>query len=213
MEKRIIYGLICILIFFNIVQYKQKKKFINQSNQTVLQLSDSVKYYKNNIGTYSASVLALNLEQNQLREIILNQNKELESLSKNYKNLKSITQFKSQIVFDTIIIPFDISHFDSIPKFEYTGNKIDKWFCFDFKINNDSLVLSSFKTWTDAYIISGIKQDWLLGRKSLTTDITFTNPHIVATDLKSIEVTIKDKWYEKWYFWLAAGITSGILIK
>jgi hypothetical protein len=52
-----------------------------------------------------------------------------------------------------------------------------------------------------------------LGKESLITDVTNTNPHITVSKLKSLEVVVPSPWYKKWYVWLGAGLIGGMVAR
>lgn len=181
-----------------------------QSN--ISTLSDSVVYYKNQLGSQTASIKTLQLNQQGFKDIILKKDKELMALAKKFRQINAIVKYKTVLQTDTIFIPFSKS-LDSLPRFERSGTKSSPLYSLSYKINNDSLTLSSFSTYTNTHIITGVKQKWLLGKQIVTTDITNSNPYITATNITSAQITITQPWYKRWYVWLAAGISGGLLIK
>lgn len=188
----------------------RKNKNINKTNLTAL--SDSVIYYKNRLGSQTASIQTLQLEQQEFKDALLKKDKKLTALAKEFKQVNSVIKYKTVLRADTIFIPFSKT-LNSLPHFERIGQKSSPWYSLNYKVNNDSLVLYSFKTWTETSIITGIKQNWLLGKQVVTTDITNSNPYITTSNITSSQIIIIQPWYKKWYVWLAAGLTGGLLLK
>ena len=81
-----------------------------------------------------------------------------------------------------------------------------------YRVTNDSLIIHPFSTWTETTVISGFKRKWFLGRQTLVTDVTNTNPYIEVTAIKAAYVIVPEPWYKKWYVWLAAGFVTGIAV-
>lgn len=206
------YCLIIPLIVLLIYQCESNKQIQNISEVNTIALSDTVTYFKNQLGSRTASIKTLRLEQEQFNNLLLQKDKELASLAKEFKTLQSVEKYKSVMQIDTIHIPFDRS-LDSLPRFELSGSKYGKWYSLKYKVNNDSLVLSSFKAFTETAVLTGVKKKWFLGKDVITTDITNSNPYIKVTDITSAQIIITQPWYKKWYVWLAAGLTGGLLLK
>jgi hypothetical protein len=207
---------ICLLIIALIFQCRKASEAGEISRQNTHALTDTIIYFKNGFNTETASVKTLQLEKNQLKKLVIDKDASLKQLTAEFSKVKSVTKFNSAVNFDTIGVKFDapiIGMADTIPALEKEGLAQGKWFSMGYKITNDSLIIAPFSTWTETTVITGFKRKWLLGRQTLTTDITTTNPHITISAIKSAEVIVPEPWYKKWYLWLAAGIAGGMLLK
>ena len=213
MVKRLIPYCICLVLLVIIVFQCEsgfRKKDIYNTN--LIALADTVSYYKNVLGNQTATIKTLELQKEELDKIIIKKDKQLKVLTAEFSSVNSVIKYSTQTKIDTIVTVFK-NPVDSIPRFSITGDRFDKWFSFKYKVTNDSLILSSFITHTDAAIITGYKRKWFLGKETLTTDITFSNPYIEVNQLSSAQVSIRQPLYKKWYVWLGMGIVGGLLIK
>lgn len=213
MVKRLIPSCICLVLLVIIVFQCEsgfRKKDIYNTN--LIAFADTVSYYKNVLGNQTATIKTLALQKEQLDKIIIKKDKQLKVLTAEFSSVNSVIKYSTQTKIDTIVTVFK-NPVDSIPRFCITGDRFDKWFSFKYKVTNDSLILSSFITHTDAAIITGYKRKWFLGKETLTTDITFSNPYIEVNQLSSAQVSIRQPLYKKWYIWLGMGIVGGLLIK
>lgn len=179
-------------------------------------LTDSVKHYKNALGTVTASKKTLQFDNSQLQKIVLDKDKELQALSKEFAKVKSLVKFESRIEFEPIAINFDIPvdlSADSTGRFERSGAVFSDWYSLGYQVNNKGLTIEPFTTWTETTVITGFKKKWLLGKTYVATEITNSNPHIEINEIIAAEVVVPVPWYQKWYVWLGAGIAGGLLIK
>lgn len=206
------YALSILLILLLTVQCNHNSR--NKSNylSNLDALTDTVKYYKNKTGTQTATIKTLRLKNNELNDYIINKDEELKAVTKEFSSVQSVVKYTTVTKFDTIYIPLE-KPIITENRFKVSGEKKNKWFSLNYTITNDSLTISPFLTYTDAYIVTGIKRRWFLGKETITTDVTFTNPNITVTNLKSVTVTVNNPWYKKWYVWLAAGVTGGLMLK
>lgn len=204
--------IICSLLLCIVSQCQRfnTKEQLNYKN--LIALSDTLLFYKNRLGTQTASIQTLQLEQKQMENALIKKDKDLAVLAKEFNQIKSVTKYKTITRFDTILIPFD-DPLDSLPRFERFGNHTNQWYSLSYKVTNDSLTISDFTANTETTIITGLKRKWFLGEQTLITDITNSNPYITVSGLKSAEVVIHRPWYDKWYIWLASGLTAGFILK
>jgi hypothetical protein len=189
----------------------------NRANANNAAFTDTISYYKNSLGTTTASVKTLKLEKNQLASAILDKDAKLQKLVQDFVKLKSVAAFKSTVQFDTINAAFDNPILsdanDTLTRFERSGIAAGAWFRLGYRVNNDSLIISPFTTWTETTVITGFKKTWLLGKQTAVTDIINTNPHIDITSIRAAQVVVPEPWYKKWYVWLAAGVAGGLLVR
>ncbi|MFL9836939.1 DUF6549 family protein [Flavobacterium sp. ST-75] len=206
------YVISLLLLILLTVQCNKNNRHKNTYLSNLDALTDTVKYYKNKTGTQTATIKTLQLKNNELNDYIINKDEELKAVTGEFSSLQSVVKYTTLTKFDTIYIPLE-KPIITEKRFEVSGEKKSKWFSLNYTITNDSLTIAPLLTYTDASVVTGIKRKWFLGKETLTTDVTFTNPNITVTNLKSVTVMVNNPWYKKWYVWLAAGVTGGLLLK
>jgi hypothetical protein len=111
--------------------------------------NDTLKYYQNKLGTQTATIKIMQLDKHQLQDIVFKKDSELAQLAKQFAAVKSVTQFKTETALPSINVPFDapaVFAADSTLGFTRSGSVFKDWFSFNYKVSNDSLSLSAFKT-------------------------------------------------------------------
>ncbi|WP_417368767.1 DUF6549 family protein [Flavobacterium beibuense] len=213
MVKNIVpYALIILLLVLLTVQCNHNSRNKSAYLSNLDALIDTVSYYKNKAGKQTATIKTLRLKNNELNDYIIDKDEELKAVAEEFSSLQSIVKYTTVTKFDTIYIPLE-KPIITENRFKVSGEKKNKWFSLNYTITNDSLTITPLLINTDTSIVTGIKRKWFLGKETLTTDVTFTNPNITVTNLKSVTVTVNNPWYKKWYVWLAAGVTGGLLLK
>lgn len=173
-------------------------------------LTDTVKHYKNALGTQTVSIKTLQLTEKQLKEIIIKKDDTLKALASEFAKVKSVVKYKTVTRIDTVKVEYT----EMIPcEFERSGNKVHKWYSFNYFSNENGIIIDSLTIPNTTAVITGVKRKWFLGKQTITTDITNSNPYIKVTDIKSAEIDIPEAWYKKWYFWLVKGFILGVIIK
>ena len=209
-----IIALLASVLLFQCEKHNNLKNITAQNNNA---LQDSVKYYKNKLGTTTASIQTLQMTQEQLEHELTNKNAKLAALTSEYNKIKNVTHFKNKTIIDSVVIVFNepVVFNDDKRKgmFERTGTKFTDWYSLGYKVNNKGIVIEPFSTWTATTVVTGFKRKWFLGKQTLVTNITNSNPYITVTDIKATEVVIPEPWYKKWYIWLTAGFMTGTLLE
>ncbi|MFL9845446.1 DUF6549 family protein [Flavobacterium rhizosphaerae] len=173
-------------------------------------LNDTVKHYTNKLGTQTASISTLQLDKEQLQDLILSKDVELNELSKEFAKVSSLVKYKTITKYDTIAIIYT----DSIPcDFTRLSTVKKEWYGFNYISSQSGFKIDSLTIPNQTTVITGTKRKWFLGKETITTDITNSNPYINVTDIKAAEIVIPVPWYKKWYVWTAAGLALGILSK
>lgn len=194
---------IALIISINSCHYNRLK-----DHENMIAITDSLSHFKNKLGTKTAEIKTLQLDKQQLKHLILNKDKELSLLTKDFSKVNSIIKYKTLVQFDTIRITYK----DTIPCiFRRFGEVKENWYNFSYDSNQKGIVIDSFKTHTETTIINGFKRKWFLGKQTLTTNISNSNPYLEVTQIKSVEIKVPQPWYKKWYVWLALGISTGLL--
>ncbi len=209
MRKYILYIIITVLGIALLLTTRQCSNARSFAEANYVALTDTVQHFKNGLGTQTASIKTLQMENSQLQNIIIGKDKELSALSKEFSKIRSVVKFRTVTQFDTI----QISYKDTVPcVFERIDAIADKWYSFGYRSDQKGLAIDNFKTWTSATMITGTKRKWFLGEEVVKTDITLSNPHMAITDITAAEVVLPSPWYRKWYVWLAVGAVGGFVM-
>lgn len=199
------WALLIIALLFAYQKWQGEKR----ANQNLATLQVDLKTFKNKVGTLTATVGTLQLTKRELEQTILKKSDTISNLIKEFSRANTIviTETKTQI--DSIPVPFEVP----VP-FDFTraGSKTEKWYSFNYEVDQNGLSLSNFQTQTETTTITGFKRNWFLGRQYATTDVTHSNPFITTTQIQAIEVVVPVKWYNTRTFNLGLGILAGALI-
>lgn len=209
--RKYLYPAMILMLIIALLLSLERCQFIKQdATENSLALTDTVTYYTNRLGTQTASIKTLQLEQQELQCIILAKDKKLAALAKKFIQIQNVVQYEQVTILDTIAIVYT----DTVPcAFSKSGNITSKWYNLNYKSNNKGFTIDSLTLPNQATVITGFKRKWFLGKETLTTDVTNSNPYITVTNLKAINVVVPTPWYKKWYVWLGAGIAGGFLLK
>lgn len=169
-----------------------------------------VEYYKNKLGTLTATVTASELSNKQLKDLILKKNDTLKKLASEFLQIRTVTRIKEVIKIDTVKVPFEVQ----IPcEFERLGKyDTDSHFKFNYVLNQTGFSISDIEIPNTQTIITGTKRKWIFGKQYLTTDITNSNPYINTTEVQSVVVPVSVEWYNSKWLWFGLGAVGGILI-
>ena len=202
----IIAALVVALLFA--VQKCNDAHDINVANMDAL--TDTVTHYKNKLGTTTASIKTMQLDNKQVKDLLTKKDAELAALAYEFSKVQSVVKYSTITKIDTIQIPYT----DTVPcVFERTGAIKKQWYSFGYKSNQKGVEIDTLSFPNTATVITGTKRKWFLGKETVTTDITNSNPYITVTTITAAEVVFPAPWYKKWYVWLAAGIAGGFLLK
>lgn len=194
---------IAIVIFCFLVQTcNEKNRIANnlEASQT------NVSTYKNHLGTITSSLRTATITNKELRKTI---NDTVAGLIKKFSTVKTITQFKTNTVFDTIKVEFKTK----IPcEFSLNDSIKEQWYSFNYNLNAEGLKINKLLIPNEQIVVTGYKRKWFLGQQIATTEITNTNPNVIVNQIKATEVIVPKKWYENVFIWLGAGAITGALI-
>ncbi|RYD86366.1 MAG: hypothetical protein EOP54_30470 [Sphingobacteriales bacterium] len=172
-------------------------------------LTDTVQHYINTLGTQSASIKTLQADKAGLKTLLLDKDAALAALAGEFAKVHTIVKAETVFKADTITVAYT----DTIPcDFDRSGSVLDEWYSFRYTSNQKGFKIDSLTIPNSITVITGTKRKWFLGKETLTTDITNTNPYIIVTHIKAAELTVPVPWYKKWYVWLAAGAVGGFVI-
>lgn len=179
-------------------------------SRNIAALADTLTYYTNALGTQTASVKTLSTDNRQLKALVTNRDKQLVAMAAGFARVHTVVKYKSEVKIDTVYVAFEAK--DTLPHFKYTGAVFDKWYSFNYDVDNNGLALANLSLQTETGIVTGVKRKWFLGKETLVTDVSNTNPYITVTQLKAAEIALPVPWYRKWYVWLGAGVVGGIVL-
>lgn len=203
-------------------QGKELERYAN--NERVLK--DSIKTYKLSNGNLAYSVGQLQYTKNELQEKLFDKDKQMNEMRKKFSKVTGASTFKmtttipkisvahNPIPKDTINNPKDSTDVAEVPcKFEKrNGAYFGEWFEFGYNVTKDSLEIEPFSTWTDVKRVDGVKKKWFLGRATPTSDFSFTNPFVTASEVKVIVVPYKVPIYDTRLFNIGVGVGLGYLL-
>lgn len=201
-----IIALLTILLIVSVHQCTREKRTVTTN---LLTLTDTVQYYTNSLGTQTAVIRTLDTDNKQRKEIILKKDAELAAVTKQYRNVHSVTKFTTLTRIDTITVKYT----DTVPQiFNREGSVQDKWYSFRYTSNQNGITIDSLTVPNSTFVVTGTKRKWFLGRETLTTEVTHTNPYVHTQQLQAAEVHYNAPVVKKWYLWLALGVTGGFLL-
>lgn len=210
MKKYIPHAIIltmAVVLFFSIERCTYNGRALSQNT---IALADTVTYFNNALGTQTASVKTLSVDNRQLRDLVTARNSQLATMAAGFAGVHTVVKYKSEVKVDTVYVAFEAK--DTLPAFEHKGAVFDEWYSFNYNVNNNGLALSNLSLQTETGIITGVKRKWFLGKETLVTDVSNTNPYITVTQLSAAEVSLPVPWYKKWYVWLGAGVIGGFAL-
>lgn len=194
---------ICLFVSVHQCHHNAKRADIN-----LTAINDTVTHFKNKLGTQTAGIKTLQLEKSQLNKTIFGKDKELATLAKSFSKVQSVVKYAQVTKYDTIQVRYQ----DSVQcTFNRTGTIHNNWYSFTYKSNNKGFLIDSLTLPNKTIVLTGIKRKWFLGKETLTTEVTNTNPHITITGITSAQVVISSPWYKKWYVWLGIGLAGGLV--
>ena len=201
-------AIVIVLIVMLFVTVQRCHTNLQNATKNYNALTDSITYFKNRDGTQLASIKTLNVNKAQLQQTLLAKDKQLASFAKQFSQIKTVIKYSQLIKYDTITITYK----DTVPcAFDRFGKINTKWYRFNYTTNNKGITIDSLTINTQATVITGFKRSWFLGKETLITTVTNTNPNIAITSLTSAQVIVPVPWYKRWYVWLGAGIVGGML--
>lgn len=173
---------------------------------------DSVYTYKLSNGQLVSSNNVLLLAKDQLQDQVIFKDAQFKELMAKFSKVSSLQNIRLITKIPTINLPLsspvtkkDLDSTTGNLKFERLGSKFDKWYEFGYKVTQDSITIEPFSTWTEVKRVDGFKRKWFLGRQTLTSDVTLTNPYIEVSELKTVFIPIPRPFYETRLFNIAVG--------
>lgn len=209
--KNKIAPILCVLLLLLLLASESRRRDDQKISKANMRATfDSITYYKNKLDKQTASVKTFQFDKKSMQNELIKKDAELNVLTKEFASVKSVVKLRTVTKLDTIYVLFtkaiqcEFKQKDSVSK---------PFYSFGYSIDSTGLEIRDFIIPNEITIITGFKRKWLLGKQTLTTDVTHSNPHIKTENILSAEVIIPEPWYKKWYIWLAAGIVTGTIIK
>lgn len=172
-------------------------------------LNIEIKTYKLKNGQNVSKIKTLQLTKDELEDLVVSQNEEIEEMYNNFSKVKAVYITKEVIKIDSIIVPFEVK----VPfEFERTGLVENEWYEFGYKIDQNGFKIEPFSTWNDQTIITGFQRKWFLGKQTLTTEITNTNPYLYNENIQAVQVVIPKRFYDTRAFNVCVGLIGGFLL-
>lgn len=199
-------AVLVVLLFASIQKCSSNKSVAN--NYTSI-LTDTVNYYKNRLGTITATTSTLQLDNKQLQKLLINKDNDLKKLTVEFSKIKSLVKYETVTLIDSVPIVYK----DTVPcVFKRLGTISEKWYTLRWQSNQRGIKIDSLHFNNTVSLINGFKRSWPLGKEILTTDITNSNPYLKTTNITSAEITIRQPWFKKWYIWFVLGSATGFLL-
>ncbi|ALM49320.1 hypothetical protein AMR72_10700 [Flavobacterium psychrophilum] len=198
-------AVLIVLLFASVQTCSSNKSVAN--NYTSL-LTDTVNYYKNRLGTITATKSTLQLENKQLQNLLINKDIELRKLTAEFSKIRSLVKYETVTLIDSIPIVYK----DTVPcVFKRSGTINEKWYTLNWQSDQKGIRIDSLHFENTVTVINGLKRNWFLGEEILVTDITNSNPYLKTNNITSAEITIRQPWFKKWFVWFMLGSASGFL--
>jgi len=209
MKKYISWSFVLVLLVFCIYQWENGKAKDKKYNSIITSQNETILILKNKDGSQTASIKTLQVDKKQLQDIVINKDAKLKELAKEFSTLHSVVKYNTLLKIDSIKVVYR----DTVPCiFERSGAIKEKWYSFAWQSNQKGVRIDSLKIPNETTVITGTQRKWFLGKETLVTNVTNSNPNVSVTGLKAAELTIETPWYKKWYVWLAGGLVGGVFL-
>ncbi len=222
------WGLIALLVvclFLSVKSCNQSGELQRYADNEKV-LKDSIKTYKLSNGNLAYSVGQLQYTKKELEDKVLSKDKQLKEMSKKFSKVTGVATMSVKTTIPKIMVahnplppedtnkPKDSTQIAEVPcKFiPRNGAYFGEWFEFGYNVEKDSLTIEPLSTWTDVKQVNGVKKKWFLGRATPTTDYSFTNPFVTASEVKVIVVPYKVPVYDTRLFNIGIGVGLGYLL-
>ena len=218
-KKKVLISILAFICLFLISKLFTQCENGKTQLATIEALQSDASVYKLKNGQLVVSQKTATLEIKQLKENVLLKDNQLKEMSKKFSKVTNVQTIKIKTTIPKIDIAFEKpiskTEVDTITnelKFERTGVVFKEWYSLGYNVTQDSLEIEPFNTWTEIKRVDGFKRKWFLGKQTLTSDITLTNPFIEISEVKTYNVAIPKAWHETRAFNIGVGLISGYLL-
>jgi len=219
LSAQIIAGILILFAVIFIVQRIKINKFDNIRQLQAVELStlkDSVLTITTKNGQLVSKVQSVEVENGNLKESLEIAGfdiKELKQENVKWRKINNALKIEMQStgsvstgVADTIRIETNAEgKTDTIYYSRVSNWSNDYMSLFNGKVEKGNL-LFDYRYYNKFEILQTVT------RKGTIVSVKFEDPKSKTISANSITVSHKTKWYQKWWFWGAAGLTGGILI-
>lgn len=209
MKKYIPYIIIVLLAVLLLLSVQRCQRVESVALKNMQAWNDTLITFENKVGTITASIKTLQVDKSTLKSMVLERDKKLAALAGEFAQVHTVVQTNTVTKIDTIHVVYTEP---VTSDFQRSGSVNERWYSFTYQSNENGLRLSNFAVPDTVALITGIKRKWFLGKETLTTDVTHSNPHVTVTGITSAELTVPTPWYKKWYVWMVAGAIGGAFI-
>lgn len=165
--------------------------------------------YKNAIGTLTTQNKTLQLTEKELKNLVLKKDDTLAKLVKKFSQVQTIVKTKTITQIDTIKIKFETP---APCAFVREGSEVQRWFSLQYRVDSIELRIDSLRIPNTQIVATGLQRKWFLGKETLVTEVTNTNPNIKNASVESYKTIVKKKWYDSFLFKFGLGVATGVLI-
>jgi hypothetical protein len=211
------YVAILFLLIVCMVQCKTGLATASRQENNNKVSADSIKYFKNRIGTLTASVGTYKMTAEEFANQVALKDKQLAQLTKEFHTVSQVDKFTAQANIDSINVPFKqpiaFTDNDTLKNnFSRSGSLNKDWLTANYHFNNKGFTLSNLQATIGITTITGFKKSWFLGRNIATTDVTSNVQGVTIIDLKSTTIVVPKRFYETNAFLIGTGFVLRSLI-
>jgi septal ring factor EnvC (AmiA/AmiB activator) len=105
------YIMIAVLVVLLLAASKECNRRRSFADTNLQALTDTVQHFRNSLGTQTASIRILQMDKSQMQKMIIDKDKELGALTKEFTKVRSVVKFRTVTQYDTILIAYK----DTVP--------------------------------------------------------------------------------------------------
>lgn len=143
--------------------------------------------------------------------------KELFDEKERWKTVKSVVRIETKIVYDTIIINYLDTIYDTdtiypsgtitVPK---RFSKTDEYYKISGLVLLDGIMIDSLIIPNDTRVVIGSKKEKWWKKAKPIVEVKNTNKYLTVQSMDNVVVEDKKKFYQKNSFWMLLGVTLGL---
>lgn len=185
MKKNIIPYLIIAGLLFLLIRQCSETRESNEINETtVAYLTDSISYYKNEIGQIIAEKSALKGEKAELEILLSNTSGKLADLTEKFNNIDNAGEIETIVEIDTL----EIRYTDTIGYvFSRDWAKNDKWYHISGKSTQKGVTIEKLTIPNTLSFVVGEKDG------NYRIEAVNSNPYITTTGLDAYSLSVPKK--------------------
>lgn len=208
-QNRLGFSIALIVIFLMQGCNKRLKDELSIQKNNVTALEKEKALYRIKNGQLVTSVTYLEYDKKQLKELVLEKDKTLKEISRQFSNVKTVTKEITTTNIDAI----NIAYKDSAPCiYERVGEIENKWYSMYYKSNQHGLEIKELVLPDTVKIVTGTKRKWLFGKETQTLDITHSNIYINTEEVQHIEIPKNKSFIERYWIKEIGAFALGFFI-